>query len=230
MKTLRLDLYQETACYKKPMAFKVGETYPLPPYSTVKGMLHALVDADQFIPMRLSVQGSYETLITDYQTHYFFKKLDANEFPIILDGLVKPYEWDEKIMTKMPLYVHLLYGVKLVIHVQSERDVIKNMVHAIETGKAIGLGRWEDLVRVDAYETVELEEREEGRNRFPAYVPVEYLDEADNYVPYRLNWKYSIVHGTRKWEKIEVGYIQQGIDFEDGCLCDEHGDIVFFHQ
>ncbi len=62
MAVLRLKLFQETACYKKPLAFKVSETYPLPPYSTVKGMLHALVDATEFIPMRISVQGTYDTI------------------------------------------------------------------------------------------------------------------------------------------------------------------------
>lgn len=35
MKILRLKLFQESACYKKPFAFKVAETYPLPPYSTI---------------------------------------------------------------------------------------------------------------------------------------------------------------------------------------------------
>lgn len=35
MKVLKLKLFQETACYKKPFAFKVAETYPLPPYSTI---------------------------------------------------------------------------------------------------------------------------------------------------------------------------------------------------
>lgn len=65
MKVLRLKLFQETACYKKPLAFKVGETYPLPPYATVKGWAHALLSADQLIPMRVSVQGGYEAKIMD---------------------------------------------------------------------------------------------------------------------------------------------------------------------
>ncbi|KPC99014.1 CRISPR-associated protein [Geobacillus sp. BCO2] len=73
MKALRLKLFQETACYKKPFASKVAETYPLPPYSTVKGMIHALLRADRFIPMRLSVQGEYEAKLLDYQRHYFLK-------------------------------------------------------------------------------------------------------------------------------------------------------------
>ena len=47
MKALRIKAYQETACYKRPFANKVTETYPLPPYSTVKGMLHAVMAAKE---------------------------------------------------------------------------------------------------------------------------------------------------------------------------------------
>lgn len=45
MKYLKMKLFQETACYKKPFAFKVAETYPLPPYSTVIGMFHKILVA-----------------------------------------------------------------------------------------------------------------------------------------------------------------------------------------
>ena len=45
MNIIKLKLFQETACYKKPFAFKVAETYPLPPYSTVIGMLHKVLQA-----------------------------------------------------------------------------------------------------------------------------------------------------------------------------------------
>ena len=45
MKALRLDLFQETACYRKHFAIKISETYPLPPYSTINGLLHRILDA-----------------------------------------------------------------------------------------------------------------------------------------------------------------------------------------
>ncbi|MEZ2661269.1 CRISPR-associated protein Cas5, partial [Aneurinibacillus aneurinilyticus] len=61
MRVLRLKLFQETACYTKPFANKVAETYPLPPYSTVKGMIHQLLQANELLPLLFSVQGSYET-------------------------------------------------------------------------------------------------------------------------------------------------------------------------
>lgn len=225
-KTLRLDLYQETACYKKPMAFKVGETYPLPPYSTVKGMLHALIDATSFIPMRISVQGKYDSQFVDYQKHYLFKKLNHPDFPLILDGVWDGYKLSE--IEAMPLYVHLLYDVTLVIHVEAEEEIIEKIIAAIDNGKQISLGRWEDLVRIDNYEIVEVNEAEEGKNKYPIYIPKEKLDDSIIYVPYSLNWKYEIVHGIRKWEKILVGYVQENEEFEE-CLVDSYGDIVFYN-
>lgn len=225
-KTLRLDLYQETACYKKPMAFKVGETYPLPPYSTVKGMIHSLIDATEFIPMRISVQGSYDSQIIDYQSHYFFKKSDVHEFPLVMDGITEEYEFSN--MTTMPLYTHLLYDVYLVIHIEAEQRIIEKIITAIENGKSISLGRWEDIVRIDRYEIVEVNEEEEGKNKYAVYVPKEIIEDSMVYVPYSLNWRYEIVNGIRKWSKIPVGYIQANEEFEN-CLIDSFGDIVFFN-
>lgn len=44
MKILKLKLFQEVATYKKPYALKVEEVYPLPPYSTVIGFLHNILE------------------------------------------------------------------------------------------------------------------------------------------------------------------------------------------
>lgn len=81
MKLLRLKFFQETACYQKPFAYKVGETYPLAPFSTVKGMLHAVLDAKEYIPMNLSIQGQSETMLIDYQKSIFIRvKMYRNLF------------------------------------------------------------------------------------------------------------------------------------------------------
>ncbi|MED0675081.1 type I-B CRISPR-associated protein Cas5b [Aneurinibacillus thermoaerophilus] len=237
MKALRLKLYQETACYKKPLAFKVGETYPLPPYATVKGMLHAMLGANEFIPMRLSIQGTYEAKMVDYQAHYFFKKTDVAEFPLVLDGLAsKPYEYEH--MTKMPLYMHLLYGVQLLIHVEAVPEVLEAIVAAIENGNTHwSLGRWEDLVRIDEYELVEVKEIEERiRLKYNAYILRDVLNSLEtelNAVPYQLNWKYEIKNGIRRWEKIDVGYVLavSGLEFDadDDVLQDQDGNLVFYN-
>ena len=57
MKAIRVKLYQESASYRKLTSFKVKETYPLPPYSTVIGMVHSLCGYKEYKEMQISVQG-----------------------------------------------------------------------------------------------------------------------------------------------------------------------------
>ena len=57
MRAVRLKLYQNLVNYKKPTSFQLRETYPLPPYSTVIGMVHRLCEFDQYKHMQVSIQG-----------------------------------------------------------------------------------------------------------------------------------------------------------------------------
>ncbi|WP_346243574.1 type I-B CRISPR-associated protein Cas5b [Shouchella clausii] len=227
MKVLRLKLYQETACYKKPFAFKVSETYPLPPYSTVKGMLHAALNATSLIPMRYSIQGKYDTLMTDYQTHYFFKNSKTEEFVLTTAGL--GIEREFKDLKSMPIYMHLLYDVELLIHVSAEENVLHQLKEAILSSDShLSLGRWEDLVRVDECEVVEVEKSNKSfvLEEYTAYVPKEQLRGGD-YFPYKLNSTYRSLNGSvRVWDKISVGYVQQGYSVKRPML-DEKGSFVF---
>ncbi|NME99401.1 type I-B CRISPR-associated protein Cas5b [Aneurinibacillus aneurinilyticus] len=229
MKALRLMLYQQTACYKKPFAFKVAETYPLPPHSTVKGMLHALLGATSLIPMRISVQGGYDTIMTDYQTHYFFKSNKTAEFMLTADGL--GIERGLKEVTTMPIYSHMLYDVYLLLHVQAEDEVLEQIYHQFNNNMThLSLGRWEDLVRVDECKLVELHTyEEECVLKYNAYVPKKLLGDAPHF-PYKLNWTYRIIQGVRVWDKLNVGYVQAGSPLvqEDGIWIDDHKDYVFF--
>lgn len=224
---LRLKLFQETACYKKPTAFKVGETYPLPPYSTVKGMLHHLLNAKQYIPMKLCIQGTYEARVVDYQSHYFFKKRDVAELPLTMDGLT--YRPSYQHMTTMPIYMHMLLNVSLVIHISAETGVLTNIEKAVKSGVPISLGRWEDLVRVDECRFVALfEDDEERKTPYPMYWPLSRGADVSG-VPYRLNWKYDIVRGIRQWKRIKVRYIQDGFDpWGSDVLWDDQGHPVIF--
>lgn len=210
MEALKLVLYQETACYKKPGAFKVGESYPLPPYSTVKGFLHQLMEAKCYYPMSISIQGSFDTRMTDYQRHYFVKKLDTGALPLVMDGLAMQLETNEKDMTTMPIYMHLLYHVNLVIHVHAAENVLDRIENGLRSCQPIALGRWEDLVRIDQCKRVSLHEPQDEHDlKNWIYVPDDAISTELQYgklqgIPYRLNWKYHIRQGIRQWEKIKV--------------------------
>lgn len=217
MDVLRLELFQETACYKKPHALKVSETYPLPPYSTVIGMVHGLlnVEAGSFIPMKLCIQGNYETMFTDYQTHYFFKSDKLEEFPLNWDGLGYKFSdiygnTENPGITSMPMYRHLLYNVHLYIYISADKEVLEQIEKTFQTNTSVlSLGRAEDLVRVDDCRIVTLEEADGVDLTNSAYVPSGLFDEESYvHIPYKLSSKYRIINDVRIWEKISVGYME----------------------
>lgn len=215
MKILKLKLFQETACYKKPFAFKVAETYPLPPYSTVIGMFHKILGADsgEYYPMNISIQGEYESIFSNYQNLRMFKGKDQ--------------------VTAMPRNVHQLLNVHLLIHVKAEDDVIdkiyNNIINGVET---FTLGRNEDLVRVEQIKYVnEVAKSECNINKYNAYVPMYYDDGFLEGINYRLNTTYTIVNDLRKWNKVDVKYIEKHTSNKlDEVEVDEDGDYMFFYE
>ena len=215
MKILKLKLFQETACYKKPFAFKVAETYPLPPYSTVIGMFHKILGADsgEYYPMNISIQGEYESIFSNYQNLRMFKGKDQ--------------------VTAMPRNVHQLLNVHLLIHVKAEDDVIdkiyNNIIKGVET---FTLGRNEDLVRVEQIKYAkEVAKSECDINKYNAYVPMYYDDGFLEGINYRLNTTYTIVNDLRKWNKVDVKYVEKHTSNKlDEVEVDEDGDYMFFYE
>ena len=215
MKILKLKLYQETACYKKPFATKVAETYPLPPYSTVIGMLHKILQANsgEYFPMNISIQGDYEGIFSNYQT-------------------LRAYKGKDKV-TAMPRNVHQLLNVNLIIHVKANDEIVdkiyKNIVDGAET---FTLGRNEDLVRIDEVKILgivnDVEEIDDIENN--CYIP-EWLALEGNGINYRLNTTYRIKDGIRDWDKVNVKYIEKNTNPSIyKAKQDEDGDYIFFYN
>ena len=215
MKILKLKLFQESVCYKKPFAFKIAETYPLPPYSTVIGMFHKILGAKpgEYFPMNISIQWEYESIFTNYQNLRMFKGKDQ--------------------VTAMPRNVHQLLNVELVIHVKAEDEIINKIYQNILQGKeTFTLGRNEDLVRVDRLKMIEEPKLVEGDliNKYNAYIP-NWMDEDLSGINYRLNTTYTIENDLRKWNKIDVKYIEKHTNnFLEEVLQDEEGDYIYFYQ
>ncbi len=216
MKILKMKLFQETACYKKPFAFKVAETYPLPPYSTVIGMFHKIIGAKpgEYYPMNISIQGDYESIFSNYQNLRMFK------------GKGK--------VTQMPRNVHQLLNVNLIIHMQAEDETVEKIYNNVISGKeGFTLGRNEDLVRVDEIKIIDKpkEVRDKFINNHNAYIPVKYTDEYVNGINYRLNSVYTIKNELRNWEKIDVKYIEKYTNESIlETLQDEDGDYIFWYK
>lgn len=214
MKILKLKLYQETACYKKPFATKVAETYPLPPYSTVIGMFHKILQAQpgEYFPMNISIQGNYEGIFSNYQNLRMYKGKDK--------------------VTSMPRNVHQLLNVKLIIHVQAEDEIIDKIYQNIISGtESFTLGRNEELVRIDYVKIIQkVEEIYDADIEQNAYVP-EWLADDVQGINYRLNTTYKIKEGIRQWNKVNVKYVEKHTNANIAeVLKDEDGDYIYFYS
>lgn len=80
MKAIRIKLYQNLVNYKKPISFQLKETYPLPPPSTVIGMVHNLCGYTEYHEMDVSIQGKYHAKVNDlYTRHEFSNKITEDK-------------------------------------------------------------------------------------------------------------------------------------------------------
>lgn len=201
MKALKLKLYQETVCYRKPISFKVTETYPLSPYSTVIGFLHNIIEAKsgEYYDMKISVQGKYESIFNSFNTLRFYKSSEV---------------------TTKPVNVNMLFGVNLIIHVVADDNILARIVEGFKKkDETFTLGRREDLVRLDYIDYVELNEVtvdddedycEDGYTlRHSIYIPKIY-NVSTSGIGFRINKNYKIANDIRKWTKIDVKYVEEG--------------------
>ena len=229
MKAIKLKLYQNMVNYKVPTSFQLKESYPLPPYSTVIGMVHSLCDFKEYKPMKISISGNYFSKVNDLYTRYEFK--NGNPFEMGRHQLnVNGYGINRGVAT-----AELLVDVNLTIHIipedQSE-EFLNTIFEAFKYPREYpSLGRREDIVLIRDVKIVDVEKKKlerdlsNGEEDF-AYIPVNFIQEKlVNYgdkkngmniygTRYELTKNYILNNiGTkskpkmiRSWEKEEVIY------------------------
>lgn len=247
MKAIRVKLQQDLVNYKKPTSFQLKETYPLPPYSTVIGMIHNLCGFQEYNEMQISVQGKYHSKVNDLYTRYEFKngmKYDAKRHQL----QVGEYGVGRGVST-----AELLVDVELVLHIipldQELVNVIENAL--LKPREYPSLGRREDIVTIQEVKVVEvskkvLERSIRVQSDYSAYIPMDLINSiklknrsqgvSTSGTRYNLTKNYeSKNRGTdkapkyfRKWNKIEVLY---GTDLSalrnEAIYLDQDGYVVF---
>ncbi len=137
---LKISLFQTQAVYRNPTSTEVIETYPLPPPSTVLGLISTMIKK-QLGPgdINIAISGTYDALLRDYQ---WYKK----------QSITKPY----------PILVHALHGVNLTLHIttftnNSLLDAIKNAF--TKPSGYLYLGRAEDIIKINHIEQVTISQK-----------------------------------------------------------------------
>ena len=166
MKAIKLKLYQNMVNYKVPTSFQLKESYPLPPYSTVIGMVHSLCDFKEYKPMKISISGNYFSKVNNLYTRHEFNNSDN--------------------VIKGPATIELLVDVNLTIHIipEDQSEEFLNMIfEAFKYPREYpSLGRREDIVLIKDVKIVDVEKKKlekdlsNGEDDF-AYIPVNFIQE-----------------------------------------------------
>ena len=205
-RAIRLDCFQNLVNYRKPSSFIIKETYPLPPYSTVSGMIHAACGFKEYHKMKLSIQGDNKGTISDLYTRYSFSagaRYEEGRHQIcVKDG-------GNYGIFKGIANVELLCECKLIIHIVPEDEADFEIIYqALKNPPTyLSLGRYEDIIDIRDVRIVSLKEGEEVRTNHNMYIPVSYMgEEPVKATVYTLNKEYEITkQGLRRWKSEKEG-------------------------
>jgi CRISPR-associated protein Cas5t len=248
MRGIRIKLSQDMVNYKKPASFQLKESYPLPPYSTVIGMIHNMCGYREYHPMQISIQGRYLSKVNDLFTRYEFKN------GMTFDAKRHQLKAGDFGISRGIGYAELLVDVKLLIHVVSQEygELEKIYESFMKPAEYPSLGRREDLAVIDEVRQLEISEEDIYVNNrlsggYSAYIPMFYLDtdymtanSADgpdcSGTRYKLNKNYILANpGTKKslklfrsWDTVEVLYGSNlDVKRKRPFLMDEEQNFVF---
>ncbi|MGC8943947.1 MAG: type I-B CRISPR-associated protein Cas5b [Caldisericia bacterium] len=176
MYILRLKIYQPNAHYRIPFTYQRRHTYPIPPYSTIIGLLlnilgiywqgeveNAPEEYKKLRKIKISISGRFKTKTTEY---IWYRNLSKDEHlkrfgtyeNRIFSGNVEHFGY------QMPTKIDILNDVNLLIHLaHKDKNFIQNIKQNLENPNKrldiIHLGRAEDwLIFEEISEIKELNE------------------------------------------------------------------------
>ncbi|OQA96566.1 MAG: CRISPR-associated protein (Cas_Cas5) [Spirochaetes bacterium ADurb.Bin218] len=232
MKALKIKLYQNLCNYKKEGSFGYVQTYPLPTPSMVRGLVHNILEANEYIPLKISIQGKSDAVITNMQRVYKFDRDPVNrpDNPY----LVKLRN-SMKTATHGILFVDLHVNIRLILHICFKDDNEEKCKKLYKKSQEIVpvLGRNEDIALIEDIRIVDVNKffGRKSQSKFPMFVSKEALIENVG-TKYRLPFWYERVEDfdeNRIFHFIEASYISENIPLrKDVIMVDDENDIVYF--
>lgn len=228
MKAVMIQGHMDTARFSIPgWNGKRGETYPLPPFSTIAGMVHFLCRWDSWHDMKISVSGNGVMNKPEICARWRGGAVAGSEteefkqrFPVRVKSGDSFVGWVNTL-----IYEAFASDLDLRLHImpdnQEEVDVIYRKILNPRTFPS--LGRHEDLIRIDDVQVVDILPAQEMALDMRAYAPSTIK------VPgtvYTIHKDYVIKNGKRRFNDIPVKYLDRGMKvFAD---CDNLNNPCFF--
>lgn len=230
-RAIRIECFQNLVNYRKPSSFIIKESYPLPPYSTVIGMIHAACGYRKYHPMKVSIQGINAGFVSELYTRYSFAfdtKYEEGRHQICVQEETNTYG-----VFKGVAHVELVCQNDMLFHVIPNDEDFDKVYQSLSMPPAyLSLGRYEDVLDIKNVEIVNLHLEEEASVKKDIYIPIESQIDIGRRVStiYTLNKEYEITkQGLRRWKvdggKVRAYYFPHG-EAVRNALVDEHNDIV----
>lgn len=244
-RAVKVELFQQMPNYRKPSSFLVRETYPLPPYSSIIGMIHSVCGYESYHPMKISVQGTSAGSVSDSCIMYSFKPgtapWDYKDGVKVYRGycLVESQDGKNTVLNRGLKSVEMLTDVNLMIYIIPEnQNELEQIADSIKNpSEYISLGRREDIVRIKSVKIVELDDKPDDDTASlcgDAYVPVQYLngiflsDEVVGTI-YKIPKIFDTSESKRVWkEVVSVRHIPNGTGFESDIF--ENNEFVMYDK
>jgi CRISPR-associated protein Cas5t len=218
MECLRVKLYTPTGIFKNPLSIKGIEVYPLPPYSTIIGLIYRAMgrkwNGEYF---QISIQGDYQAIYRDY---VWFKK----------------YNFKDKELGRLPLQVPILYNLWLLIHIKAGEELLKEIENGLKEPKELlFLSGGEYPVKVEEVKRARCEVKEFSKFNsmelvYNAYVPSllkREIKSTEEGINFHLSYFYKNAN-PKAYNWIEAAYLKKGTLIYKGKLyVDEEGYPVF---
>lgn len=171
-KVIRIKIHQPNAHYRVPFAYKRRFTYPIPPYSTIKGLICNLLgiksdNQEDFISLKnglsIFVCGKHETLVNEY---IWFRNLEIDKhkdkFGTINNRSINSEI--EHIGGQIPVNIDTLHNNDLTIYLHHknydfQKKLELNIKNPVNRNTIIHLGRAEDWLVFNEIKEVELEKK-----------------------------------------------------------------------
>ena len=225
-RAIRVKCFQNLVNYKKPSSFIIKETFPLPPYSTVLGMIHAACGYTEFHPMKLCIQGTNSGTVSELYTRYSFSagtKYEEGRHQICVE------DGERYGIFRGIANVELVCDNDMVIHVIPEEDDFEKVYNSLKyPPKYLSLGRYEDLLDIERVDIVNIHQEDEVEIKRDMYIPVSYGIELGDRrgTIYNLTKEYEITkQGLRRWKKengrVKAYYCSGGVVIDEGAYGDD---------
>ena len=225
-RAIRVKCFQNLVNYKKPSSFIIKETFPLPPYSTVLGMIHAACGYTEFHPMKLCIQGTNSGTVSELYTRYSFSagtKYEEGRHQICVE------DGERYGIFRGIANVELVCDNDMVIHVIPEEDDFEKVYNSLKyPPRYLSLGRYEDLLDIERVDIVNIHQEDEVEIKRDMYIPVSCGIELGDRrgTIYNLTKEYEITkQGLRRWKKengrVKAYYCSGGVVIDEGAYVDD---------